>query len=43
MLQGIPAHITIMRQEMGLDQWKSHKFCNFDVMIHTTADLYHWS
>jgi len=43
MLQGIAVHITIMSQEMEQDQWKSHKFCNFDVMIHTIADLYHRS
>jgi len=37
---GIAERITIMLQEKGLDQWKSHEFRNVDVMIHTRAELY---
>jgi len=29
-----------MGQEKGRNQWKSHKFLNFDDMIHTRAGMY---
>jgi len=35
----ITVRITVMRQEKGLDQWKSHQFRIVDDMIHTRLDL----
>jgi len=38
---GITVRITIMSQEKGIEQWKSHQLRHFDGMIHRRADLYH--
>jgi len=40
---GITVRITIMSQEKGIEQRKSHQLRHYDGLIHRRADLYYSS